>query len=195
MNLFLVRHGRTEENEAGILMGHHHGVLTEQGKQQAEETALALKDHHFSHIYSSDLDRCVDTTEIIKKFHPDTLVTFTPELRERNLGVLQGQVTKLIDWNNLPGDGDDKKPEGGESIAELGKRALDFVAKMYAQHSTESILFVTHNGWMKQVVAHFTGVHSKDLTDIKNAAVIEIEVGENMTGKVLNFDHEKDAHK
>ena len=103
MKLFLVRHGETEENLAGVLMGHHHGVLTEKGKQQAKETAEILKSYKFNHIYSSDLNRCVDTAEFIKEFHPDTALTFTKELRERNLGVFQGQPNKSVDWDNLPG--------------------------------------------------------------------------------------------
>jgi broad specificity phosphatase PhoE len=186
MNLFLVRHGETKENEAGILMGHHHGILTDKGKQQARETAELLKGHKLSHIYSSDLARCVDTAEFIKEFHPDTPLTFTKELRERNLGALQGQPATSVDWDGLPGEGDDKKPENGESIAELKVRALAFIETLYKQHSTESILLVSHNGWIKQVISHYTGVHSKDIEKVGNAQVIEVEVGENLTGKLIS---------
>jgi broad specificity phosphatase PhoE len=185
MKLFLVRHGETKENEAGVLMGHHHGILTEKGKAQARETALSLKDYKLDHIYSSDLNRCVDTAEFIKEFHPDTPLTFTKELRERNLGNLQGQKSASVDWDGLPGDGDRKKPEGGESIAELKARALNFVRQAYKQHPNDSILLVSHNGWIKQIVSHFTGVHSKDVAKVGNAQIIKVEIGENMTGKNL----------
>jgi len=185
MRLFLVRHGETEENVAGILMGHHHGVLTEQGKRQAEETAEALKNNHLSHIYSSDLNRCVDTAELIKEFHPDTPLTFTKELRERNLGVLQGKPSASVDWEGLPGEEDDKKPEGGESIAELKVRALDFVSKLYEQHPSDNILFVSHNGWIKQIISYYTGTHSKDIAKVGNAQIIEVEVNEGLTGRII----------
>jgi len=187
MKLFLVRHGETEENVAGLLMGHHHGVLTEKGKQQAKETAETLKDKKLAHIYSSDLNRCIDTAEFIKEFHPNTPLTFTQELRERNLGVLQGQVTKTIDWDSLPGEGDNKKPENGESISELKARALDFIKQLYDQHPNENILLISHNGWIKQIISHFTGVHSKDVTKVGNAQVIEVEVNENLTGKIVTL--------
>lgn len=186
MKLFLVRHGETEENLAGVLMGHHHGVLTQKGKTQAKEAAEALKDSKFAHIYSSDLNRCIDTAEIIKEFHPDTPpLTFTKELRERNLGILQGQKAASVDWDNLPGNTwENKKAEGGESLAELKGRALDFIRKLYDKHTNESILLVSHNGWIKQVISHFTGIPSKDIEKVGNAQVIKVEVGPNLTGKI-----------
>ena len=186
MKLFLVRHGETKENEERILMGHHHGILTEKGKEQAKATALSLKGYKLDQIYSSDLNRCVDTAEFIKEYHPDTPVTFTHELRERNLGNLQGKKSASVDWDGLPGDGDHKKPENGESIAELKIRALDFVKRLYEQHPNDSILLVSHNGWIKQILSHFTGVHSKDIHTIENAQIVEIEIGKNMTGRILN---------
>jgi len=188
MKLFLVRHGETIENETGILMGHHHGILTDKGKQQARETAEFLRNHKLSHIYSSDLARCVDTSKFIKKFHLDIPLTFTKELRERSLGILQGQKKAEIDWIKMTGDAFGiGKPEGGESIAELKTRVLAFVEAIYGEHPDEDILFVSHNGWIKQVISHYTGVHSKDIQKVGNAQVIEVEVGENLTGKLLSW--------
>lgn len=185
MKLFLVRHGETEENLAGVLMGHHHGVLTQKGKTQAKEAAEALKDFKFVHIYSSDLNRCIDTAEIIKELHPDTPITFTKELRERNLGILQGQKAKEVDWTKMTGDAFGLgKPEGGESIDELKFRALDFIRQLYDKHPNDNILLVSHNGWIKQIISHFTGVPSKDVEKVGNAQIVKVEVGPNLTGKI-----------
>jgi broad specificity phosphatase PhoE len=178
MKLFLVRHGETEENVAGTLMGHLPGVLTEQGRKQARETAGALKGQNFAHIYSSDLARCVDTAVIIKESHPDTPLTFTKELRERNLGVLQGQVAKFVDWDGLSGDGDDKRPENGETVTELRARVQTFIEQVYSDHSNESILLVSHEGWIKRVVSLITGVPSTDVPKIENGRPIELEVNQ-----------------
>ena len=189
MKLFLVRHGETKENVDGILMGHHHGVLTEKGKIQAKETAVILKDCQFAHIYSSDLNRCVDTAEFIKEFHPNTPLTFTKELRELNMGVLQGQRTSSIDWDILFKDVINGKAEGGESLSQLRTRAIDFVRKLYESHADENILLVTHNGWISQAISHFAQIPSKDVFDkIGNAQVFEIEVNQDLTGKVLNLN-------
>jgi probable phosphoglycerate mutase len=185
MKLYIVRHGETEENVAHTLMGQLQGVLTDNGKEQAGETALILKGHTINHIYSSDLARCVDTAEYIKKFHPDTPVTFIPELRERHFGVLQGRVASEVNWDEVPGEGDDKKPEGGESLVELRARALGFIDQIYKLHPNDTVLLVSHNGWIKQVIAHFSGVHSGEVEKVKNAEVIEIDVEEGLKGKVV----------
>lgn len=191
MKLFLVRHGETEENVAGILMGHHHGILTEKGKTQAKETATNLKNYDFTHIYSSDLDRCVDTAEFIKEFHPNTPLTFTKELRELNMGVLQGQNKQSIGFDSIYTDSEGK-PEGGESFSELKNRAVNFIKELYQQHSNGNILLITHNGWIKQAISHFTQTSSKDIPKIENAQIIEIEVEDDLTGRVFPY---KQSHE
>jgi len=188
MKLYIVRHGETEQNLTGTLTGQYDGLLTPKGKVQAKETALVLKDYIFSHIYSSDLSRCAYMAELIKEFHPHTLLTLTEKLRERHLGVFQGQHNKSVDWDSLSGDWDNRKPENGESVAELKTRALDFVSQLYTQHKDENILLISHNGWIKQIISHFSGISSKDVRKVENVQVIEIEVGDNLTGKILNLN-------
>ncbi len=186
MKLFLIRHGETEENAAGILMGHLHGTLSEKGKTQARKVADILKNENFVHIYASDLNRCVDTAEFIKEFHPDTPLTFTKELRERNLGVLQGQVVKDIDWDGLPGEGDDKKPENGESVKELNKRVGNFIKELFNDYPTDTLLIVTHHGWIVSAMAVVAHIPVDNISEnIKNGQIIKLEVDENITGKVL----------
>ena len=42
MNLYIIRHGETEENKQMILQGHLPGTLTEKGKQQIKNTSERL---------------------------------------------------------------------------------------------------------------------------------------------------------
>jgi len=187
MKLFLVRHGETEENVAGILTGQLQGTLTEEGKAQARETAIKLKGTSFAHIYSSDLKRCRDTAEIIKESFPDTQLTFSQELRERNMGILHGQIAQSIDWDSVPGEGDEKKPENGESVAELKTRVIGFIKQLYSRHADETILLVTHYGWIKYAISLIAGILPGDVAMIGNAHVIEIEVNEDLKGRVINL--------
>jgi len=82
MKIILTRHGRTVENDAGILQGHLPGKLNEKGIIQAQKVAIRLQDEHIDYMYSSDLDRAADTTREILKYHPDVPVEFIQELRE-----------------------------------------------------------------------------------------------------------------
>ena len=64
MNVFLARHGQTEENLSRIFQGHLPGHLTEEGKRQAVALGESLKDIALDAIVSSDLQRVVDTVRL-----------------------------------------------------------------------------------------------------------------------------------
>ena len=68
MRIILTRHGETEENKKGIMQGHMPGNLSVEGINQAKKLGLRLKDENVSAVYSSDLKRAVDTTNIILSF-------------------------------------------------------------------------------------------------------------------------------
>ncbi len=51
MRLIITRHGETEENIAGIMMGHLQGKLSATGIEQAKKVALRLKDEKIDFIF------------------------------------------------------------------------------------------------------------------------------------------------
>ena len=60
IEVYLARHGQTEENISRIFQGHLPGRLTEEGKRQAVELGEKLKDIELDAIVSSDLQRVAD---------------------------------------------------------------------------------------------------------------------------------------
>jgi len=96
MQLFLVRHGETIENKESIIQGHMPGKLSLKGIKQTEQIAERLKIENFDYIYSSDLARAADTAKTIAKFHPNSNMIFTKNLREQNLGELQGKQRNIV---------------------------------------------------------------------------------------------------
>lgn len=80
MLLYLVRHGEAEQRSDGA--NEKDPPLTELGHKQAQKIARRLKDETFSHIYYSPLRRAKSTAEYILKFHKDTKVTETEEVKE-----------------------------------------------------------------------------------------------------------------
>ena len=188
MQLYVTRHGETIENKRQILMGHHHGTLTELGLKQAKDVAIKLRDKKFAHIYCSDLKRCVDTAEIIKEFHPDTELTFTKELRELNMGVMQGK--KWDAWLNEDQDRMNRKPEGGESLNELRARIVKYLGKLVERHHSEKLLLVSHAGVMRQTISFFENLPSSYVFDnipIKQGYVFKVDVQKDLKGKVVNL--------
>ena len=88
--LYLVRHGETEWNNKSITQGQSESVLTQTGIEQAEVTAVNLKDIHFDAIFSSDLIRTQETAKIIK-LDRDIVIQTSRLLRERNYGRFEGK--------------------------------------------------------------------------------------------------------
>ena len=99
MKLILTRHGETVENKEGILQGWLPGKLTEEGIKQSKLAAQRLKDVKIDIIYTSDLKRCVDTANEIKKFHKNSKFIKEKALRERNLGIFTGKNKNEVNWD------------------------------------------------------------------------------------------------
>ena len=153
MNLYIVRHGQTEENLNGIIQGHKPGELTALGIEQAKLLALRLKDQKFDAIYSSDLKRAVDTCWHVARFH-DVPVSYTALLRERCSGIFEGRRREYL-WeaeklSGLPQV--DFTPEAGESFRDLRRRADLFLSNLQALGEQKTILIVSHGGWNRMLL-------------------------------------------
>ena len=61
MKLFLVRHGQTVSNVAGVYAGQTDVILTDAGRAQAMKIRPILEKFQFDKVYSSDLSRAIDT--------------------------------------------------------------------------------------------------------------------------------------
>ena len=64
--IIFLRHGQAENNTKKILAGRSPGVnLTEVGIKQAEQSGKMLESLNISTIYSSPIDRALQTAEIV----------------------------------------------------------------------------------------------------------------------------------
>ena len=101
--LLLVRHGETSWNVDGRLQGQlmPGPALTARGRQQAMELAERLRGEPLDAIYTSDLQRALETAQAVAAARcqaasrsggavPPPPVCIDVRLRERCLGVLQG---------------------------------------------------------------------------------------------------------
>lgn len=146
MKLYFIRHGQTEQNASGIIQGHTHGKLSELGKKQADLTGKRLQKEKIDIIYASDLDRASDTAKAIHRYRPHTRIVFTKELRERNYGRLNGKGQKEAGWTreNKLTHPNYLTPPGGETFADMQKRAGKFFRKILSAHPNDSVVIVSH---------------------------------------------------
>ena len=168
MKLILVRHGETEENKHGIHQGQLPGRLSDDGKVQAKKVGERLKSVHIDIIYSSDLQRCIDTTQEIAKHHPTAKIIHDKRLRERSLGEFEGKKKGEADWSKLSGDELTNRPKGGEAFTDLFSRVKEFVDELLKKKIDQTILISTHGGPLKMIHGILTGKNLRESFDIEN---------------------------
>ena len=194
MKLIITRHGETEENVAGILMGHLPGVLSTNGINQAKKLALRLKDEKINFIYSSDLTRASDTAKEIAKYHKNTPIEFTKELREKNLGEFEGKKKSDLGWDNNNFMATSVEPQNGESLENLYLRAKNFLSNTLKKHDKNTILLVAHNGINKAIVSVITKVgieNIKTAENFKNTSLSVFDIDKNKNYKMILFNDTK----
>mgnify|MGYP001206758620 CR=1 FL=1 len=190
MQLFLVRHGVTVENEQGITQGHLPGKLSMKGMVQATRVAEKLSSITFDSICSSDLARALDTAKIIAAFHENTPFHIVQELRERKWGTLEGKKIKEQPYYETPRD-TWPLPEDSESEEEVIIRVKKFLLQLLESHKNETVLCISHDETIKAILALCT---NKDFGEIrtefkiKATSVTIVNIEKLSEGKIKKFN-------
>ncbi len=159
MRLIVIRHGETEWNLHKMTQGMSNTPLTETGIWQAGRLASRLQRMRVQAVYTSPLQRAVETAQIIAKgggfpCHIDDA------LREIRFGHWEGltftQIAQrfpeaLRIWNASPERC--VLPGNAESVSDVLARCRDFVARMRAIHEEDCIVAVTHSIPSKLLIA------------------------------------------
>ncbi|XP_040006830.1 fructose-2,6-bisphosphatase TIGAR B isoform X3 [Xiphias gladius] len=138
-SLTLVRHGETRYNREKLLQGQ--GVdtpLSETGAQQGEAAGRYLKDITFNRVFASNLQRAVQTAEIIVRNNTHCSgmeMVLEPLLRERGFGVAEGRPKEdLKNMANAAGQScGDYTPPGGETLDQVKLRFKKFLKVLFKQ--------------------------------------------------------------
>ena len=159
--LYAVRHGETEWNALGRYQGYLNSDLTERGIRQAEALATGLEGRGIGAIYSSDLKRAAATAQ-----HAANILGLEVEidsrLRERNLGILQGNTRKEFAathpevFDKYRNGGPDYAVPGGESERQFYDRVVGATQDILTRHCGATILIVCHSGVIRSLFHHAT---------------------------------------
>lgn len=137
-----LRHGETETNRLGLTAGMADVALNATGRQQAEAAAAALAARGIDAIYSSPLQRALESARCAAHVLRLPIVVI-PELAERNWGALEGRPRELRVR--------EATPPGGEGLDEFTQRTLTGLAKISAGGLP---LIVAHSGTFRVLCAH-----------------------------------------
>lgn len=138
-SLTVVRHGETQYNRDKLLQGQ--GVdtlLSETGALQCEAVGQYLKDIPFNNVYVSNLQRAIQTAEIILRNNAHCSgmkMNLEPLLRERGFGVAEGRPKEdLKNMANASGQAcRDYTPPGGETLDQVRLRFKKFLRVLFLQ--------------------------------------------------------------
>jgi broad specificity phosphatase PhoE len=168
--LWLVRHGQTDWNLAGRWQGQAPDApgLNEMGHAQALTIREQLRGERLAAVYSSDLLRARQTSELIAQPLGLT-VTLDTRLREINLGAWEGMLSEEIEAR-YPQELAERarKPfatraPDGESPLEVAERVLVAINEIATKHAGESILVVAHGVSLAVIICHTQGFPMEDV--------------------------------
>lgn len=158
--LYLVRHGESEANSAGVFAGQTDSPLTAKGRDQATVVAKALRPVHFDRVVSSTLSRTKDTAAEIAAGRGIPVETHD-ELKEIDLGEAAGKP--FDEMKGLPGysgDGFTQWP-GGESLDQVVTRVMRVIDQLVSESPGKTSCIVGHGGVTRILVSLFMGVLPK----------------------------------
>ncbi|MGI9602149.1 MAG: histidine phosphatase family protein [Acidimicrobiales bacterium] len=170
----MVRHGRTEANRAGLLLGRADPELDDLGRRQAAAVAASLGP--VERVISSPLLRTRETAEAFGR-----AVELDDRWLELDYGEWDGTPTRDVPpetWARWRAD-TSFAPPGGESLASLGRRvraACDDLADDARRHD---VVVVTHVSPIKAALAWALDVddHVSWRTFVTPASVMRVAVG------------------
>jgi broad specificity phosphatase PhoE len=151
--IVLVRHGQTNANRAGLLLGRADPPLNERGRQQAAATAASLDHERAPTVLASPLQRTWETAELIGDA-TGASVTVDERLIELDYGewdecrVADLPADTVERWRSDP----TYAPPGGESLAQLRHRVAPVAAEVFEQANDRTVILVSHVSPIKALI-------------------------------------------
>lgn len=158
--ILLARHGETEWNKIGRVQGWTDIPLSAVGEAQADRLAERLRETPLAAVYSSALERAMQTAEPIARQHGLTVQTL-PGLREKGYGRWEGLTREDLerDWAELWHQYHtlrllDTRVPDGETWPEVCLRVVESLQQVLAAHPgpDETVLLVGHGASARALV-------------------------------------------
>jgi probable phosphomutase (TIGR03848 family) len=160
--VLLLRHGANDWVH-GRLAGWTPGVhLNAEGRRQADDLGRRLADLPIDALYSSPLERCVETAQAVAS--PRGLaIELDEQIGEVRYGDWQGAELKELYKHEL-WPGVQHYPSGtrfpqGETLGEAQMRIVSAIDRLRSRHPKQTIAVVSHADLIKLATAYYIGLH------------------------------------
>jgi probable phosphomutase (TIGR03848 family) len=195
-NFLLIRHGETDYNKKMHLPGRMPGVhLNKNGQQQAQRLAEKLSAAPIKAIFSSPLERTMETAQPLAMVLNLDIIPLDG-LLETDCGEWQGLSVRKLSrqkiWQPVKRNPALFKFPGGESIIDSQNRMVQVIESLRVNYSpTDLIACFSHGDPIKQVLAFYLGLSLDNFQrlTISPASVSALHIGENGSQLLMmNYD-------
>jgi len=171
IELLIIRHGETSWNTADIFRGRISIGLSEKGLIQVELLSEYLSPKKIQAIYSSPLQRALQTAEAVARLHQLNVQT-VPGLNDLDFGEWEGKSVQEVKntyqdifslWLERP---DLTKIPGGESLEDARKRVLKALDGIMDQNKEGIVVIVTHRVITKVLACALLGLDNSHFWNI-----------------------------
>ena len=160
--LYLVRHAVTEHTGKKLSGWMEDIPLNSEGLEQAESVAERLADVKLAAVYSSPIDRTMQTARVIAARH-QLSVRSNKQLGEVEYGGWTNRSLKVLArtrlWAQIQRWPSAARFPDGETLREVQVRVVDAVERIVSEHPKNKVCVVSHGDPIKLIVAHYLGVH------------------------------------
>ncbi|MCL2724224.1 MAG: histidine phosphatase family protein [Polyangiaceae bacterium] len=179
--LLLVRHGETTLSAEDRFAGSTNVALSDRGREQAAHLGERLAVEKVVAIYSSPLDRTMETARLVGKPH-DLHPVPEPGLKEIDHGRWEQMTRREVETNfgdeyaTWETDPYTFAPAGGESGLAVAARALPAIRGIIVRHQGETVVLVSHKATIRLVLASMLGIDARGYRDRLDLAPASLSV-------------------
>ena len=201
--LIFVRHGQSVSNLERRFTGQHETLLTELGHLQAEATAEYLDGFAIDRIYSSDLERSMQTAEHTARRRG---LSITPDrsFREINAGLWEDQLYDDLclrfpeSYEKWKSDLGHAHPDGGESVVQLAARVFGGVERVLSENRGKTVAIFTHATPVRMMACRWFDVPVEEASRVPfctNASVSVAEYADDGSFRLLQYGYDEHQGK
>lgn len=173
MNIYLLRHGELYwEDNIKKCIGITNITLSDKGIKKAELAGEFLKDKNIKKIYTSSLERCKESAEIISSIL-NVSYYIENKLIEINMGVWENKSFDYIkmkhqqEYINRIKDISTFRIENGETFQECYKRSNYIFKKLVESNYDNNILIISHSAVIKSIICYIENKSINEILSIK----------------------------
>jgi probable phosphomutase (TIGR03848 family) len=182
--VFLIRHGLTDHTGMRLYGRTPDLHLSQRGREQAERLAERFSRVRLAAVYSSPLERCIETATPLAAAQ-GLRVTRRPGLVEMDAGAwtnrpLSGLArTKL--WQRIQHTPSQAAFPDGESFAAANARLVGELGRIAGRHPRGRVAVVSHSDTIRMMLAHVAGAHldqfQRMIVDTASVSVVTLGTG------------------